>query len=229
MLAREAQTDRWAALLDVAPFPENVADEVFTSPYYERLEAALARHEAAGHDVTTTLTALAPAISPGEDQADPAAVLAKRVDHATTSLAGGRTRPRRVGGLIPTPAEPIPDDMQTALTERQRLIEAAARRALQHALDAGESWTKSIGRAPAAGRARSAWLTHASTVALYRQRYGVDGSAPLGNPRDITKAQQAAEYHAASAALRRTQSVGEQFADNAPRRDAQRAEPARRL
>ncbi|MFD0997438.1 ATP-binding domain-containing protein [Pseudoclavibacter chungangensis] len=109
LLAHEAQTDRWAALLDVAPFSENVADDVFTSPYYEHLEGALARHEAAGHDVTTTLAALAPMIAPGEDQADPAAVLAKRVDHATTSLAGGRTRPRRVGGLIPTPAEPIPD------------------------------------------------------------------------------------------------------------------------
>jgi conjugative relaxase-like TrwC/TraI family protein len=229
LLAHEAQTDRWAALLDVAPFSENVADDVFTSPYYEHLEGALARHEAAGHDVTTTLAALAPMIAPGEDQADPAAVLAKRVDHATTSLAGGRTRPRRVGGLIPTPAEPIPDDMQAALTERQRLIEAAARRALHHALDAGEGWTKRIGRAPAAGRARAAWLAHATTVALYRHRYGVHGSAPLGNPKDITKAQQAAEYRAASAALRRAQSVGEPFAGNAPRRDAQRVEPARRL
>lgn len=229
VLAREAQTDRWATLLDVAPFPENVADEVFTSPYYEHLESALARQEAAGHDVTTTLTALAPMIAPGEEQADPAAVLAKRVDHATTSLAGGRGRPCRVGGLIPTSAEPIPDDMQTALTERQRLIEAAARRALQQALNAGEGWTKRIGRAPAAGRARAAWLAHATTIALYRNRYGVDGSAPLGNPKDITKAQQAAEYRAASVALRRAQSVGEPFADNAPRRDAQRVDPAPRL
>ncbi|WP_245527126.1 ATP-dependent DNA helicase, partial [Brevibacterium mcbrellneri] len=53
LLAREAQTERWEALLDIAPFATGeIADEVFTSPYYEYLEAALARHEATGHDVT---------------------------------------------------------------------------------------------------------------------------------------------------------------------------------
>lgn len=31
VLAREAQIDRWATLLDVAPFPNDMADEVFTS------------------------------------------------------------------------------------------------------------------------------------------------------------------------------------------------------
>ncbi|MFD6094113.1 MobF family relaxase [Oerskovia sp. NPDC060338] len=230
LLAREAQTDRWATLLDVAPFAPEVADDVFTSPYYEHLEGALARHDAAGHDVTATLAALAPTITPGEDQADPAAVLAKKIDQTTTSLGDGRrTDPRRVGGLIPTPAEPIPDDMQTALTERQQLIEAAARRAVRHALDAGAGWTKRIGRAPTAGRARDAWLAHTATIALYRHRYDIDGAAPLGNPKDITKAQQATEYRTASAALRRAQSVSQPFTDNAPRRNAQRVDPARRL
>ncbi|MGO1183944.1 MAG: MobF family relaxase [Micrococcaceae bacterium] len=229
LLAREAQTDRWAALLDVALFAGDVADDVFTSPYYEHLEGALARHEAAGHDVAAILTALAPGIAPGEDQADPAAQLAKRIDHATTSRLQGRgARPRRVAGLIPVPTEPIADDMQAALTERQQLIETAARQKLQHALGGGEDWTKRLGPVPTPRRARATWIAHATTVALYRHRYEITGRAPLGNPRGIIKAEQAAEYRTASAAMRRAQSIGEPFAD-APRRDAPQADKARRL
>ncbi|GAB3767767.1 conjugative relaxase-like TrwC/TraI family protein [Microlunatus parietis] len=230
LLAREAQTERWAALLEIAPFPENVADDVFTRPYYEHLEGALARHEAAGHDVTAILTALAPSITPGEEQADLAAQLATRIDKATMNLARGRdAAPRRVAGLLPTPAGPIPDDMQAALSERQQLIEVAARRALRHALDADEDWTKRIGLAPTPQRARSAWLAHATTIALYRYRYDITEPAPLGNAKDITKAQQAAEYRAAAAALRRARSVSKQPDTTGPRRDAHRVEHHRRL
>lgn len=88
VLAREAQIDRWAALLDVAPFTENVADDVFTSPHYERLEAALARHEAAGHLTAVALTALAPKLTPGEDRSDPAAQLADMLDQKPPRNSG---------------------------------------------------------------------------------------------------------------------------------------------
>ena len=226
LLAREAQGERWATLLDVAPFAGDVADDVFTSAYYEHLEGALARHEAAGHDVTTILTALAPGIVPGED---PAAQLATQIDHATTKRGQGRgPRPRKVGGLIPVPAEPIPGDMQAALTERQQLIETAARHALHQALDTGEDWTKRLGPIPRARTARDTWFAHATTIVLYRHCYDITGRAPLGNPKDITKAQQTADYHTASAALRRAQSIGEPFADT-PRRDAPQVDKARRL
>ncbi|WP_229659412.1 MobF family relaxase [Nesterenkonia alkaliphila] len=230
VLAREAQIDRWVALLDVAPFPEGVADDVFTSPYYDHLEGAIARHEAAGHDVTAILTALAPSLTPGEDQTDPAAQLATSIDQATTRLPEGRsTRARRVAGLIATPVEPIPNDVQAALSERAALIEDAAQRALHRAINAGEDWTARIGRPGANRRARTAWLTAATTIALYRHRYDITGAAPLGDPRDITKAHQSAEYRAASAALRRGQSAGERSAQPTPRRDAQRVDQGRRL
>lgn len=230
LLAREAQTERWATLLDVAPFAGDVVDDVFTSPYYEHLEGALARHEAAAHDVTAILTALAPGVAPGEDEADPAAQLAKQIDHATTSRRQGRgARPRRVAGLIPTPAEPIPDDMQVALTERQQLIETAARRELHHALDAGEAWTKRLGPIPRAKRACTTWVAHATAVALYRHRYEITGPAPLGNPNDITKAQQAAEYRTANTALRRAQSISAPVDNAPPRREANRVARARQM
>ncbi len=230
LLAREAQTERWATLLDVAPFPEDLADDVFTSPYYEHLEGALARHEAAGHDVTAILTALAPSISPGEEKADPAAQLASWIDKATMSLASGRDAvPRRVAGLIPTPTQPILDDMQAALDQREVLIEDAARRALRVAIDANEDWTARLGRPGTNRRARAAWLTHATTVALYRYRYDITGPKPLGNAKDITKAQQAAEHRAAYIALRRAQSLAERAEDTAPRRQRPGVERGRSL
>lgn len=223
VLAREAQTDRWAALLDVAPFPENVAEDVFTSPYYERLEVALARHEAAGHLAASALTALAARLTPGVGQADPAAQLANMLDQATQQLRPGKRTGARVAGLIPTPAEPVADDMQTALAQRQALIEAAARRVLRSAVDAGERWIKQLGPIPRAGRARTTWVAHATTITLYRHRYEITGRAPLGNPNGITKAPQAAEYRTASAALRRAQFIGELISDSplevAPRVD----------
>ncbi|WP_390466934.1 MobF family relaxase, partial [Microbacterium sp. MTN4-12] len=167
VLAREAQTERWATLLDVAPFPENVADDVFTSSYYERLEAALARHEAAGHLAAAALTALAPRLTPGEDQSDPAAQLAAILDQATQKLPPGKRTKARVAGLIPTPAEPIADDMQTALTQRQMLIETAARGLLHDAQEAGAAWVTKLGQPGLRIEARERWEAHAATIALY--------------------------------------------------------------
>lgn len=208
VLAREAQIDRWAALLDVAPFPENVADEVFTSPYYERLEAALARYEAAGHLAAVALNALAPKLTPGEDQADPAAQLAAMLDQATTQLPRGRGRSRSVAGLIATPAEPINEDMQTALTDRQVLIETAAWNLVREAQEAGAAWLARLGKPPAQPRQREQWLAYAATVALYRYRYDITDPTPLGAPKSIKIAEQTAEYRAAYARVERARQFG---------------------
>lgn len=205
VLGREAQIDRWAALLDVAPFPENVADDVFTSPYYEHLESALARHEAASHLASVALTALAPRLTPGEDQADPAAQLADMLDQATQKLRPGKRTRARVAGLIPVPAEPIADDMQTALTERQTLIETAARRLLHDAQEAGAARVARLGQPSSQLEARERWEAHAATVALYRYRYEITGTSPLGDAKAVLTADQAAEYRAAQVALRGAQ------------------------
>ena len=201
VLAREAQTDRWAALLDVAPFPEDVADEVFTSPYYERLEGALARHEAAGHVVTVALSALAPRLTPGNEQTDPAAQLATMLDQATAQLRPGKNRRARVAGLIATPAGPIGADIQAALTDRQTLIESAARRLVEEAQEAGAAWVSRLGAPRSQTRERGQWLAHAATIALYRHRYSIDGRSPLGDAKAITAAGQTTEYRAAQTAL----------------------------
>ncbi|WP_437584290.1 MobF family relaxase [Paramicrobacterium sp. CJ85] len=207
VLAREAQTVRWATLLDVAPFPENVADDVFTSPYYEHLESALARHEAAGHLAAVALTALAPKLAPkltpGEDQADPAAQLADMVDQANQKLRPGKRTRTRVAGLIPTPAEPMADDMRAALAERQALIEAAARGLVRDAQEAGAAWVTRLGQSSSRPEALERWEAHAATVALYRDRYEITGPAPLGDPHAVRGPDQAAEYRVGQLALRR--------------------------
>ena len=229
VLAREAQIDRWATLLDVAPFPENVADDVFTSPYYEHLESALARHEAAGHLASVALTALAPRLTPGEDQADPAAQLADMLDQATQKLRPGKRTRARVARLIPTPAEPIPDDIQTALDERQALIEARTRRLVEEAQEARAVWVSRLGQPRPQARAREQWLTHAATVALYRYRYDISGPSPLGDAKAFLTADQAAEYRAAQGALRSVQAISASTDATTPRRDTRRVEQARRL
>lgn len=207
VLSREAQIDRWATLLDVAPFPENVADDVFTSPYYEHLESALARHEAAGHLASVALTALAPRLTPGEDQADPAAQLADMLNQATQKLRPGKRTRARVAGLIPTPAEPIADDMQTALIERHALIEAAARQLMHDAQEAGAAWVARLGHPGSRPEARVRWEAHAATVALYRYRYEINGTSPLGEAKAVTTADQAAERRAAQTALARARHI----------------------
>lgn len=225
VLAREAQADRWAALLDVAPFPANVADDVFTSPYYDRLEAALARHQAAGHDPATILFALAPSTVLGEDLADPSALLAARIDQATAKLGQRHSvTTHKVAGLIPIPADPVPDDMRAALTERQSLIEIAARKLLQTAIDTGDAWITRIGRPPAKQRAREAWLAHAITIALYRQRYDITDPTPLGNLKGVTSPRQVAAYRSASVALRRARQVAETSETSNPRRQVRQVE-----
>ena len=128
-------------------------DDVFTSPYYEHLASALARHEAASHLASVALTAL----TPGEDQADPAAQLADMLDQATQKLRPGKRTRARVAGLIPVPAEPIADDMQTALTERQTLIQTAARRLLHDAQEAGAAWVARLGQPSSRLEAREQW------------------------------------------------------------------------
>lgn len=230
VLAREAQIERWAAFLDVAPFPENVADEVFTSPYYESLEAALARHEAAGHSPTAVLAQVAPRLTPGDAEHDPAARLAGMIDQATQRLPQRmNVRTRRVAGLIPIPAEPIADEMQDALRDRRSLIEAAAHQLAQDAIDAGAAWTKRLGETlvPQADRAR--WMTYVATVALYRHRYGIHGPSPLGNVKTAETAEQAAESRLAYAAEQRARALSKRHPGTVQRRGAPQAGPGRRL
>lgn len=90
LLAREPQTDRGTTRLDVALFPITWPTPCSPAPT-TNASKQLARHEATGHLVAVALTALAPWLTPGKL---------------------GRSL---VAGLIPTPAEPTANDMQTRI------------------------------------------------------------------------------------------------------------------
>src|SRR5690606_32540402 len=92
-------------------------------------------------------------------------------------------------------------DMQTALTERQALIETAARQLLHDAQEAGAAWVAWFGQPSSRAEARERWEAHAATVALYRYRYEITSPSPLGDAKAITLADQTVEYLAAHTAL----------------------------
>lgn len=222
VLVRQTQADRWEAFLDVAPFPEDVADEIFTSPSYERLEGALARHEAAGHSPTNALTALAPRLTPGNHESDPAAQLASMLNQATHRLpANRRTTPGRVAGLIAKPMEPVVEHMKSALKERETHIQASAQNLVREAMDNQAAWITRLGTPGPTVRDQSQWFEAAATIALYRYRHDISGPSPLGSSKGATNGQQAVEYRVANWALRRVRLVGSRPTQTAKRRTLQ--------
>lgn len=128
----------------------------------------------------------------------------------------------------PVPAEPIADDMQTALTERQTLIQTAARRLLHDAQEAGAAWVAWLGQPSSQLEARERWEAHAATVALYRYRYEITGTSPLGDAKTVLTSDQAAEYRAAQVALRGAQRANRDLGQMQDR-VARRPDPLLRL
>lgn len=207
VLARDAQSARWEAFLDVAPFPDGVADDIFTSPFYDQLESALARHEATGRTPTVALNALAPRLTPNDAQTDPAAQLATWLDEATSQLPRGRDSRQRVAGLIPLPAEPLTDDMRSSLSDRKALIEARAHRLVTEAQQAGAAWLDSLGASGPHPRTRARWQAEAATIALYRYRYEIHSRSPLGTSSGSISAAQDAERRIAASVLQRVRGL----------------------
>lgn len=163
---------------------------------------------------------LAPKLTPGEDQADPAAQLAAMLDQATSQLPPGKNRRPRVAGLIAIPDEPINEDMQTALADRQVLIEIAARNLVREAQEAGAAWVARLGKPPAQPRQREQWLAHAATVALYRHRHNISATSPLGGDGAETTTIEISERRAAHNALTRLRQLARPTgADHSARRE----------
>lgn len=213
VLARDAQSARWETFLDVAPFPDGIAEDIFTSPFYDQLEGALARHEATGRTPTVALNSLAWRLTSNDEQTDPAAQLATMLDAATSQLPKLRGSRARVSGLIAKPAEPIADNMGKALAERQALIEAATHQLVADAQESGAAWLGPLGRPPAEMGTRAQWQNCAATIALYRVRYDISGRSPLGPAKGVGSAEQAAERRVAETALVRARRLAKDGRD----------------
>ena len=186
-IAAAAQHDRWVSAIRECGLASDQANCVIDSDAFGPLTAELRRAEAHHFDVDQLLPHVVG--SRGfEDAQDIAAVIQARIASSvaqTTNGGSSRQAPRLISGLIPRAIGQMNDDMREALVERGRLLEERAMAELDAALAAGEAWTRALGATPRISAAAT-WRRHASTVAAYRDRYGIVGGAPLGPPADST-------------------------------------------
>jgi conjugative relaxase-like TrwC/TraI family protein len=197
-IAADAQRDRFIELLRRSGLTEDQRTAVVHSTAFGPLAAALRRAEANHHDLDRLLPRVV--AQHGLDDADDiAAVLRYRIDKAAANPPRGcRLRPRLVAGLIPEPLGQLSDEDRQAIDDRQELIERRARALAEEAVACGAPWTVRLGRMPEQQVERQRWLEAASTVAAYRDRYGVASGLPVGGGA-TSDAQQADRFRALGA------------------------------
>jgi hypothetical protein len=196
-IAAVAQRDRWISLMQGCGLTDAQLASVLQSDSFGPLTAELRRAEANCHDVDLLLPALVTRRSL-DDADDVGAVLISRLRRAASpAREKRRSESRYVVGLIPVAEGPMSQEMSTALHARQTLMESRAAALADKVVEADEPWLKRLGTPPNADAARARWLDEVRTVAAYRDRYQVDTSSALGDPRseaqklDAAHAQQA--------------------------------------
>jgi conjugative relaxase-like TrwC/TraI family protein len=204
-IAREAQQQRFDELLDACGLSPDERAAVGSSEAYGPLLAALRDAEAHGLDVTAALPKLVAARTFG-DADDVAGALHARVERWVAAAAGNRdgARANLVVGLIPRALGVNDPDMARALQERDEAMERRARQLAEQALHDGAAWAHRLGPAPVAPGKKEAWLRSLSTVAAFRERWGVSsGSLPLGPGSDVTSVESLVHRRRAEAAVAR--------------------------
>lgn len=206
-IAAAAQHDRWVALVRNCGLDAEQSEEVIASDSFGPLTAELRRAEANHRDVDALLHRLV-ASRPLGDAADIGAVLISRLNHAASMPKHGKKRrvPKLIVGLIPAAEGPMADEMRTALTERQALMEARALALAEEAVSKSASWLRRLGQPPAHHpKARNRWIHEARTVAAYRDRYGINERTVLGPEPTIDT--QRLDRARATAAIRRADAI----------------------
>jgi len=189
-IAAEAQHDRFVDLLRRSGLSEAEQRAVTESTAFGPLAAALRRAEANHHD----LERLVPRVLAQDGLADAddiAAVLTYRIDKVASSVPRGKrgVRPRFIVGLIPEPLGPMSDENRQAIDERKHLIGACARALADAAVEKRPVWMRRLGPPPVDPQTRDSWITNLSTVAAYRDHYGIVSDLPVGS-RSTTAAQE---------------------------------------
>ena len=195
-IAAVAQRDRWVSLLGDCGLTEEQFDSVLGSDSFGPLTAELRRAEANRHDVNQLMPTLVTRRSL-DDADDVGAVLISRLRKAARPARPKRPRePKYIVGLLPVAHGPMSPEMSAALSVRQALMETRATTLAIQAVEADEPWLKRLGTPPKEDAARGRWLNEVRTVTAYRDRYQVDTSSTLDEPRseaqklDVAQAQQ---------------------------------------
>ncbi len=203
-LAAEAQRDRWDVLLAGSGLTDDELAVVRSSDAIGPLFASFREAESRGLDPGVELSAIVQAGSlTGAD--DPAAVLhARMVAHTRVAGSKRQAATNLVAGLIPRATGVTNLDMALALRQRDEAIEARARTVLAEALERRAAWVRRLGRPPADPALRVEWEAAASTVAAYRELWGLTGKPTvIGTERGVGSVEQLAHYKRASAAVLR--------------------------
>jgi conjugative relaxase-like TrwC/TraI family protein len=205
-IAAVAQRDRWISLVQNCGLTDAQLDSVLGSDSFGPLTAELRRAEANHHDVDRLLPALVARRSL-DDADDVGAVLISRLQKAAPPrLRKRRAEPRHIVGLIPVADGPMSTEMMTALAERKTLMELRAAGLAAAVVESEPPWLKRLGTAPTTDPSRSHWVNEVSTVAAYRDRYRVDGTRAVGEPRTAAQKLDAAR---AQKAIRRARVLAE--------------------
>lgn len=182
-LARLAQAERWDALIDTSGLTPAQAGEVRESDAYGPLIAAFRDAEARGLNITTTF----PQLVQGREldtAADTAATVHGRVDKWVRASTGRRQPASQfVAGIIPAARNVTDADMARALAERADAMNVRARTLAERDLTAQKRWTRQLGAVPSDPLRREQWLRELSTIAAYRERWGVTGGDPVSASR----------------------------------------------
>jgi len=180
-LARVAQAERWDTLLQRCGLDGSQLEQVHASDAHGPLLAALRDAEARGLDVDETFPKLVAARSL-VDAEDPAAVIHGRVDRWVAAAASRRQAATNlIAGLIPRAAGVADPDMARALDEREQAMERRAQELAEEAIERDQVWVRRLGTTPSDPAVRKAWLRAVSTVAAYRERWGIGADhRPLG-------------------------------------------------
>jgi len=98
--------------------------------------------------------------------------------------AGGSRRQATtnlIAGLVPRAVDVTDPDMARALYDRDRAMERRAAELAAQAVERGQVWVHRLGSPPADRAVRETWMQAVSTVATYRDRWGIGNDhRPLG-------------------------------------------------
>jgi conjugative relaxase-like TrwC/TraI family protein len=199
-IAAEAQRERFVDLLRRSGLSDAEHQAVTDSTAFGPLAAALRRAEANHHDLDQLLPRVV-AQHGLADADDVAAVLTYRIEKVASSVRLDKrgVKPRLIAGLIPEPLGPMNEESRQAIDERKHLIEDRARALAEEAVEKRPAWLRRLGPPPSERSARESWLSEVSTVAAYRDRYGISSDLPAGS-RSTNQAQESERRRALEAA-----------------------------
>ncbi|MFC4245085.1 MobF family relaxase [Gryllotalpicola reticulitermitis] len=179
-IAQTAQRERWIDALERSGLSEEQIDQVIEADTFGPLIVELRRAEANGHD-PQPLLAHAVISRDWTDVDDVASVLRWRIQRdITRRVTGSPAVPNLIAGLIPRAQGRMSGELQTALAEREELIEQRARALAEEAVTASPSWASGFAVRPGDPVRDEAWLRSIAVIAAYRDRYQVTGPDPLG-------------------------------------------------